>query len=127
MNLSGFTLLISKQGLIVALDGGFGPFLGYELPLVQGLWIDIGMLLDVLHEVVAEVLVGGDDDALDEVVVGNAGTFGEVLPSSIASIGIDGYFIVLVEVERCTVGHALNLHLLSCGLGGIDGIDDACC
>ena len=127
MNLSGFTLLVSKQGLIVAFDGGLGPFLGYELPLVQGLWIDIGMLLDVLHEVVAEVLVGGDDDALDEVVVGNAGTLGEVLPSSIASIGIDGYLIVFVKVERGTVGHTLYLHFLSCWLGGIDGIDDASC
>ena len=127
MNLSGFTLLVAKQGLVVAFDGGFGPLLGHEFPLVQGLWIDIGMLLDVLHEVVAEVLVGGDDDALDEVVVGDAGTFGEVLPSSIASIGIDGYLIVLVEVERGTVGHAFYHHLLSCWLGGIDGIDDACC
>ena len=60
--------LLTKKQLIVALDGWGYPLLWHQLPLTKGTGTDGVMLLNVLHEVVAQVYVGALDDAVLQLV-----------------------------------------------------------
>ena len=65
--------------------------------------VECAQFLDALHQVIAQVFVGGGDDAACQFFFRDARSLSEQVSSSVAPIGIDGYGIGAVKVERGTV------------------------
>ena len=65
----------TKQKFIIAFGSGNSPLLRNEFPLAERTRLDYFLLLDVLHQVIAQILVGRADDALLQLILGDARTF----------------------------------------------------
>ena len=104
-----------EEQLPVAFGGRFYPLFGDETPVVQGMRVEDetpvvqGMrverphLFDAFHQVIAQVFVGGRNDAACQFLFRDARPFGQQVTSSVAPVRIDGYGVGAVKVERCAV------------------------
>lgn len=115
----------TKQKFIIALGSGNSPLLRNEFPLAERTRLDYLLLLDVLHQVIAQILVGRADDALLQLVLRDARAFRQQFPAAVAAIGVQGYRVHLVHVERGAVCHAEDGYLTAARLRDVYRVDDA--
>lgn len=78
------------------------------MPLVEGVRVECADLFDAFHQVIAQVLVGGEGDAVCQFFLGDTRAFCKQVAASVAPIGVDGYGIGAVKVERSAIRQACD-------------------
>ena len=76
----------TKQGVVITPRSRRHPFLRNKLPLIQRTRLNLLLTLDILHQIITQILVGGTDDAFHQLILGNARPFRQQLDTTIATV-----------------------------------------